>query len=200
MANHKPHEAPAPAKRTWATTPSRELIRQRYFPDVTLVNQEGKKVRLYDDLIKDKIVLINFMYSHCQGICLPVTANLVKVQQLLGPRVGRDIFMLSFSLKPQEDTPEALRNYAQVHGVGPGWSFLTGDPAVLENLRRRLGFTDPDPVKDAVTSNHTGMVRFGNEALQLWAAFPGTAQAQSIAKEVLWVDWPKGDPRAVGRG
>src|SRR6185369_10298161 len=128
----------------------------------------------------------------CKGVCLPVTANLVKVQELLAPRVGRDIFMCSFTLKPKEDTPEDLHAYARAHGVGPGWSFLTGDPAVLENLRRRLGFTDPDPVRDADTTNHTGMVRFGNEALQLWAAFPGMSQAQAIAKEILWVDWPKG--------
>jgi len=194
MANKTPEPA---AKKVWATTSPRELIRQRYFSDVRLTTHEGKSVRLYEDLIKDKIVVFNFMYSQCKGVCLPVTANLVKVQEFLAPRVGRDIFMYSFSLKPKEDTPQALAEYARLHGVGPGWTFLTGEPAVLENLRRRLGFTDPDPVRDADTTNHTGMVRFGNEALALWAAFPGMSQAQSIAKEILWVDWPKGSyPKA----
>jgi protein SCO1/2 len=199
MAKTSPPSPTGP--KVWASTPPRETIRQRYFPDVRLTTHEGKSVRLYEDLIKDKIVLINFMYTHCQGVCLPVTANLVKVQGYLGPRVGRDIFMYSLSLKPKEDTPEAMAQYARVHGVGPGWTFLTGDPAVLENLRRRLGFTDPDPVRDADTTNHTGMVRYGNEALQLWAAFPGMAQAQAIAKEILWVDWPNGKyPKANVKG
>src|SRR5215510_11779692 len=72
---------------------SRELIRQRYFPNLVLTTHEGKQVRFYDDLIKDKIVLINMMYAKCEGICTPVTMNLKKVQQLLGDRVGRDIFI-----------------------------------------------------------------------------------------------------------
>jgi protein SCO1/2 len=175
----------------WTTTPPRELIRQRYFPDMRLTTHEGKSVRLYEDLIKDKIVLINFMYARCQGICSPVTANLVKIQAMLAPRVGKDIFMYSFTLNPKEDTPEVLKAYAERHGVGPGWTFLTGAAADLELLRRRLGFTDPDPARDADRSNHTGMVRYGNEALQLWAAFPGMAKPEANAKSVLWVDWPK---------
>jgi len=185
--------------RRWADTSARELIRQRYFPDLSLVTQEGKRVRLYEDLIKDKIVILNFMYAHCRGVCIPVTANLVRVQKLLGDRVGQDIFMCSFSLKPEEDTPAALRDYARRHGVGPGWTFLTGDPADLELLRRRLGFADPDPARDADRSNHTGMVRYGNEPLHLWAAFPGMSRADAIAKEILWVDWPAQAPTA-GRG
>ena len=180
-------------RQAWGNTPAREMIRQRYFPNVRLTTHEGKSVRLYDDLIKDKIVLINFMYAHCQGVCIPVTANLRKVQKLLGPRVGRDIFMCSFTLKPTEDTPDVLRAYAQRHNIGPGWSFLTGYPDDLEMLRRRLGFTDPDPARDADKTNHTGMVRFGNEPLQLWAAFPGMSQKpEAIVQEILWVDWPHG--------
>jgi protein SCO1/2 len=181
----------SPTGKPWSVTSPRELIRQRYFPEMSLVTHEGKKVHLYEDLIKDKIVIMNFMYARCQGICSPVTGNLVKVQQFLGPRVGRDIFMYSFSLKPAEDTPQALQNYAQAHGVGPGWTFLTGNPADLELLRQRMGFTDPDPVRDADRTNHTGMVRYGNEALSLWAAFPGMSKAEAIAKSILWVDWPK---------
>src|SRR5262245_32629555 len=71
----------------------REKIRQRYLPSVPLFTHEGKKVVFYDDLVKGKIVTINFFYSHCEEICPLVTANLVKVQKLLGDRVGRDIFM-----------------------------------------------------------------------------------------------------------
>ncbi|HET7503458.1 MAG TPA: SCO family protein [Kofleriaceae bacterium] len=187
MAKDKPA---ATTHRRWSTVSPRELIRQRYFPDVPLVTHEGKKVRFYADLIKGRCVVMNFMYARCQGICSPITTNLLRVQAILHDRVGRDIFMYSFSLKPDEDTPEALGEYVKVRKVGPGWTFLTGKPDDLEHLRRSLGFTDPDPVRDADKTNHTGMVRYGNEALQLWAAFPGTSKAEAIAKSILWVAPP----------
>src|ERR1043166_3016565 len=113
------------------------------------------------------------MYAKCKGICVPTTANLVRVQQLLGTRVGADVFMYSITLEPAVDTPEDLARYAAANGVGPGWTFLTGAPADCELLRRRLGFTDPDPERDKDTTNHTGMVRYGNEPKHLWAACPG---------------------------
>ena len=176
-----------------ATVSAREVIRERYFPNVVLRTQENKKVRFYDDLIKNKIVTINFMYAHCEGVCPRTTSNLLKVQKLLGPRVGRDIFMYSITLKPEQDKPKVLKEYAEMHGVGPGWLFLTGRPEDIEFLRRKLGFTDPDPEQDADKSNHIGNVRYGNEALMLWAACPGLADPKWMAESISWVDWPKGE-------
>jgi len=185
-----------PSSKQWATVSPREAIRRHFFPDVTLTTHDGKKVRFYEDLLKNKCVTINFMYTQCQGICSPVTANLLKVQSILHDRVGRDIFMYSLSLKPDEDSPEALRAYMKSHKVGPGWTFLTGAPDDLESIRQHMGFTDPDPARDADKTNHTGMVRYGNEGLSLWAAFPGMSKADAIAKSILWVAWPqKGDPK-----
>jgi protein SCO1 len=170
---------------------SREKIRARYFPNVVLTTHEGKKVRFYDDLIKGKIVILNMMYAECEGVCPGITANLAKVQKMLGKRVGQDIFMYSITLKPEQDSPKALKEYAQMHGVKPGWTFLTGDPKDIEMLRRKLGFTNPDPKLDADSSQHIGMVRYGNEPFQQWAASPGLADASWIARSVLFVDWPK---------
>lgn len=174
-----------------APDPQREAIRARYFPDVVLHTHEGKKVRLYRDLIKDKIVMINFMYARCDGVCPGITANLVKVQRLLGDRVGRDIFMYSLSLKPEEDTPKVLKEYAQMHGVRPGWKLLTGHPQDVELLRRKLGARNLDPVLDADTSQHTGIIRYGNEPMRWWAACPGLSRPSWIVESVSWVDWPK---------
>jgi len=184
-----PIDKQAASARTWASTTARERIRDRYFPEVSLFTQDGSKVRLYEDLIKDKIVVINFFYATCNGICVPVTSNLVKVQKLLGDRVGRDIFMYSFTLKPKEDSPDVLRRYAERFSVTPGWQFLTGDSDALELVRRRMGFTDPDPRRDADKLNHTGMVRYGNEPLTLWAACPGMSAPESLVKSILAVDW-----------
>ena len=170
---------------------AREKIRRRYFPDVILTTHEGKKVRFYEDLIKDKAVVINMMYADCEGVCPGITANLVRVQKLLGDRVGRDIFFYSFTLKPEQDDPKALNSYVKMHGVGPGWLFLTGKPADIELLRRKLGFTNPDPKLDADTSQHIGNIRFGNEPRTHWAACPGLAKPTWIVEELSWVMRPQ---------
>jgi protein SCO1/2 len=170
---------------------SRERMRELHFPNVLLTTHEGKKVRFYDDLIRDKIVLFNFMYVKCDGVCPGITANLVRVQKLLGSRLGRDIFMHSFTLKPEEDTPAVLRSYAEAYKIGKGWSLLTGVPADIELLRRKLGFTDPDPGIDADKSSHIGNVRYGNEPLQRWGSCPGMSKPSWIAESISWVDGSK---------
>jgi protein SCO1/2 len=191
----------APSPRQWGTVSPREAIRRRYFPDVTLVTHEGKKVRLYEDLIKDKCVMINFMYARCEGICSPVTANLKRAQALLKDHIGRDMFMYSFTLKPQEDSPAVLKEYVKERKLGPGWTFVTGHPDDMELVRVRLGFNDSDPERDADKANHTGIVRYGNEALMLWAAFPGVQLPEAIVKSMLWVASPgKGEPAASRKG
>jgi len=177
----------------------RERIRRLYFPNVELRTQDDKPVRFYDDLVKDKDVTINFFFAKCEEICPLVTANLAKVQKLLGERVGRDLFMNSISLKPEEDTPAKLKAYAEMHGARPGWTFLTGAPADVELLRRSLGFTNPSAKVDKDLNQHIGNVRYGNEPLMLWAACPGQASAEWIVESVSWVIHPEAKP-AMSRG
>jgi protein SCO1/2 len=177
----------------------RERIRRLYFPNVALRTQDDKPVRFYDDLLKDKAVTINFFFARCEEICPLVTANLAKVQKLLGDRVGRDLFMYSISLKPEQDTPARLKAYAEMHGAGPGWTFLTGAPADVELLRRSLGFTNPSAKVDKDLNQHIGNVRYGNEPLMLWAACPGQASAEWIVESVSWVIHPEAKP-AMSRG
>ena len=174
-------QSPAPPKLS-----GRERIRRHHLPNVPLTTHTGQRVRFYDDLVKDKKVILNFVYVKCQGVCVPVTSNLVRVQKLLGDRVGRDIFMYSITLKPAEDGPNDLRRYSELHGVGPGWLFLTGAASDVDHLRRALGFTYDDPEEDADLSNHIGMVRYGVEPLTRWAACPGTANPAHIVRSILW--------------
>ena len=87
-----------------------------------------------------------------------------------------------------------LKAYADMHGVKPGWSLLTGDPADMELLRRKLGFVDPDPEIDRDKNEHIGNVRYGNEALQLWASCPGLASPKAIVSSIGFVDWPATKP------
>src|SRR5437870_9685093 len=165
--------------------------RAGYFPNAILRTHENKPVRFYDDLIKGKVVLINFMYTNGDGLCPRQTANLAAVQRALGDRVGRDIFMYSITLKPEEDTPKVLQQYAKSNGVKPGWLFLTGKPEDVENLRRKLGFVDPDPIVDRDKSQHIGVVRVGNDAIGSWTACPALSAPTQIARVIGWMDVPK---------
>jgi len=180
--------------------PSRERIRQRYFPNLVLTSQDGRKYKFYDDLVKDKIVIFNMFYAKCEGICSPITRNLVRLQQVLGDRVGKDIFMYSFTLKPKEDNPMALKHYAEMHKVKPGWLFLTGSADDMETLRRKLGFVDPDPQVDKDISNHIGVIKYGNEPLERWGGCPGMSPPDWIAETLSWVDFPKSSTRVNANG
>jgi protein SCO1 len=159
--------------------------RAGYFPNVTLYTHEGKAVKFYDDLICGKLVAINMMYAQCEGICPGMTQNLLRVQERLGDRVGRDVFMYSISLLPEQDTPERLKEYVEMHHIGPGWQFLTGARADIELIRYKLGFYDNDPEVDGDRSQHTGMVRIGNEALDRWSMAPALAEPETIAQAIL---------------
>ena len=174
---------------------ARARIAQQHFPNVTLFTHESKPVRFYDDLIKGKIVLINVMYAECQGVCPGITANLVKVQKLLGNRVGKEVFMYSMTLKPEHDSPRVLEEYRRMHAIGPGWTLLTGKPADIELLRQRLGFTTPNPSVDKDTSQHIGNVRYGNEPLMLWGACPGSSSPKFMLELISRVIHPEGTAR-----
>ncbi|HKU74244.1 MAG TPA: SCO family protein [Pyrinomonadaceae bacterium] len=179
---------------------SRERIRQRYFPNLVLTSHDGRKLKFYDDMVKDKIVIFNMFYAKCEGICSPITRNLVRLQQVLGDRVGKDIFMYSFTLKPKEDNVMAMKHYAEMHKVKPGWLFLTGSPDDMETLRQKLGFVDPDPQVDKDISNHIGVIKYGNEPLERWGGCPGMSPPDWIAETLSWVDFPKNSARVSANG
>jgi protein SCO1/2 len=170
---------------------ARSRIQQQHLPNIPLVTHEGKEVRFYDDLVKNKVVMLNFFYALCGDVCPAVTANLVEVQKMLGEQVGRDIFMYSFTLRPEADDVLAIQNYRDTFGAGPGWTFLTGKPDDIEKLRRGIGFTNPIPEQDNDTTQHIGNVRYGNEPLMLWAACPGMAKPSFIVESVTWALRPE---------
>lgn len=160
--------------------------RAAYFPNTIVETQHGEKLRFYDDVVKgNKIVVFNMMYTLCTNICPPGTANLMQVQKLLGERVGRDVFFYSLTLRPEVDTPQALLAYAKQFGLNPGWKLLTGKPAEMDAIRRKLGFYDRDPVVDADLSQHTGMLRIGNEAYDRWKMMPALLTPRQLANSIM---------------
>jgi protein SCO1/2 len=155
-----------------------------WFTNVPVVTHEGQTVRFYDDLMKDKIVLINFFFTDCDAICPLMTQNLSHVQDLLAPRFGQSIFMVSITLQPRRDTPQMIKHYAETYGAGPGWTFVTGEPDNIELLRHRLGFVDSDPVLDSDLEQHIGMVRVANEPMHRWTMTPALVAPEAIVRTV----------------
>src|SRR5262244_3192694 len=129
LATAVPHAAEAQGRR----------LGEGYFPNLPIVTQDGKTLRFYDDLLKGKIVVINFIYTSCQDICPIATARLAQVEEKLGDKVGRDFFFISMTVDPEHDTPERLNDYAKAFGAGPGWFFVTGAPADIRAINYTLG-------------------------------------------------------------
>jgi len=181
---------PAPSAETLSDQ-ARRRIQERNLPNIPLITHEGKQVLFYDDLVKNKVVSLNFFFAKCDEICPLVMANLAKVQNLLGSQVGRELFMYSFTLKPEEDTVEVIKHHHEMYGAKPGWTFLTAKPDDMEKLRRAIGFTYPDPAIDKDKTQHIGNIRYGNEPLMLWSACPGMAHAKWIAETLEWMVHPE---------
>jgi protein SCO1/2 len=168
-------------------TPRNRLA--EHFPNVLLRTQDNRDVRFYDDLVKGKVVLINFMFTTCTSLCPRSTANLVKVQEALGDHAGRDMFLVSISVDPDHDTPAVLKRYAEQYHTRPGWTFVTGKREDVDLIRRGLGVRDNDDL-----SQHTGMLIYGNEPFGQWASTPVMQSPATLAAIVLRVV----DPRANG--
>jgi protein SCO1 len=159
--------------------------RARYFPNSMVQTHTGKKLRFYDQVVQGKVVVFNMMYSVCTGICPGNTANLLQVQDALGSKLGKDVFMYSMTLQHEFDTPQALQDYVKRYAIKPGWTFLTGQPKEMELIRRKLGFFNDDPKIDSDLNNHTGMVRVGNESLDRWFMVPALSSPKLMAKAIL---------------
>jgi protein SCO1 len=163
---------------------ARKRIQELHLPNVPLITHDGEEVRFYDDLVKDKVVTLNFFFAECDEICPTVMGNLAEVQRILGEKVGRNVFMYSVTLRPEEDTVNVLKHRRKMFGAGPGWTFLTGKPDDVEKLRKGIGFTNPAPALDKDKTQHIGNVRYGNEPFMLWAACPGMAPPAFIAGSI----------------
>lgn len=135
-----------------------------YFPNITLTNQDGEKVKFFDDLLKDKIVAINFIYTTCPDSCPLETAQLVKVQNIMKDRIGKDVFIYSITIDPDVDTPEKLKEYKEKFGAK--WDFFTGDEQEIISIRRKLGLYIEELAEGS--NNHNVSMIVGNQKTGRW--------------------------------
>jgi protein SCO1 len=160
-----------------------DALRQ-HFPNVPLRTQDNQSVRFYDDVIKGKVVVIQFMYADCEKYCPMITPNLVRVQKELKQRGATQVSMISITVDPEHDTPQVLKAYAKQYGAAPGWKFLTGTKADVDLIRRQLGVYDPDQQKIA----HMNVLTIGKEPTGQWLAMEALGKPGNIVDTVLRLD------------
>jgi cytochrome oxidase Cu insertion factor (SCO1/SenC/PrrC family) len=145
-------------------------------PDIGLVDQDGRQVRFGDDLLKGKIVAVNFIFTTCKGICPPLGANFARLREQLGGLAGDGVELISVSVDPQTDTPQRLRAWRDGFGGGPGWTLLTGAKPDVDTLLKGMGVFAADK------SNHSPFILLGDGRTGKWTRVHGlTAPEQLIA-------------------
>jgi cytochrome oxidase Cu insertion factor (SCO1/SenC/PrrC family) len=170
----KTEPASAP-KATSRATENNDLASLR-IPDVPIYDQNGRRFSFYTDLVKGKTVAINFIFTTCTTICPPMTATFRRVQQQLGERAGRDVYLISVSVDPVTDVPERLHDFAAKFNAGPGWTFVTGSKADIDSLLQALGAAVPDK------NDHTPMILVGNDTTGYWTRAFGLSPPTTLVE------------------
>lgn len=145
-----------------------------FFGPVTLTDETGRPRAVFEDLVRDRVVVINFIFTACADICSLETARLKTVYDQLGVRMGKDIFFISISIDPETDSPPVLARYKKKFAIGAGWTFLTGPIDDVLTLRKKLGLLGESEQADMAgkngyrKSNHGLALVMGNQSTGQW--------------------------------
>ena len=150
-------------------------------PDIVVLDQDGKAVHFYSDLIKGKTVAINFIFTTCTTICPPLAATFARVQKEMGDKTGRDVHFISISVDPLTDTPERLKAWGAKFKAGFGWTFVTGDKQEIDKLLNALG------ASVARREDHSPSVIVGNDSKDIWTRTYGLAKTSQMVGLILSV-------------
>jgi YVTN family beta-propeller protein len=164
-----------PAEPTQAYASGRKMM----IPDVEVLDQDGNALHFYRDLIKDKTVAINFIFTNCTTICPPLAATFARVQKDMGDKVGKDVHFISISVDPMTDTPERLKAWGAKFKAGAGWTFVTGEKQEMDKLLNALG------AAVSKREDHTPAMIIGNDAKGVWTRTYGLAKTGQIVGLIL---------------
>jgi protein SCO1 len=161
-----------------AQAPAGERAADLRIPDVALLDQDGRPVHFYRDLVAGRVVAIDFVFTSCTTICPVLGANFGQLRRLLGDRAGRDIRLISVSIDPARDTPARLRAWARRFGAGPGWTLVAGERDEVIRLLKALGLYTPD------VTTHTPLVLVGDDARGEWTRTSGLVAPAALLEVI----------------
>ena len=165
---------------TPVTPSSAEEARARaYFTDLPVQDQDGRSLRFYSDVLKGRLVLINFVFTNCDSACPLATQKMKSVAEQLGGRLGESLFFISISVDPTRDTPAAMHQFAKAQGaLLPGWLWLTGREENVLAIVKRLGQYSED------VSGHSTLMLAGNVPRAHWSKVAPMATVPQIATKL----------------
>ena len=169
-------DAGAPASNAPSAGSAAGQMPKMNIPDTELLDQDGRKIHFYTDLVRGKTVAINFIFTTCTTICPPLGATFARVQKELGDKVGRDVRFISISVDPATDTPERLKAWGAKFRAGDGWTFVTGNKPQVDELLRALG------ASSARREDHSPTALIGNDARGIWTRTYGLAKPSQLVQ------------------
>lgn len=167
-----------------------EAVAKMTIPDIEVLDQNGHPLHFYRDLVKRKVVAINFIFTTCTTICPPMAATFSRIQTLMGRKIGGKAYLISISVDPVTDTPERLKAWSAKFGARPGWTLVTGDKTKIDTLLSDLGGLT------AGKWDHSPTVLIGNDATNEWTRAYGLAPA---ARLVSLIEGMMKEPPAEGK-
>ena len=183
------------AQQAKLTPAEREAKAREYFTDTKLKTQADRTVRFYSDALKGKVVLMNFVFTQCGDACPLITAKLVQAKNELGEAFGQEVRFVSISIDPQHDRPQDLAKFAKkFDAVHPEWLFLTGEPANVEVVTKKLGAWTDD------VESHSTAIIIGSPRQGKWKKVRPDAPAKAIAMELRQLVDGEIEARKLARG
>jgi cytochrome oxidase Cu insertion factor (SCO1/SenC/PrrC family) len=160
-------------------TPTSEEKGREWFTDTVLVTQDGKRVRFYSDVLKDRVVVISFLFTRCTTACPMIAAKLNQIREKLGDRFGREVRFISITVDPEHDTPQRLKEFAHQHRAAhEAWTFLTGNKKDVDQVIARLG----QYVENI--DGHSTVLIAGNEKQRHWTKIRPDVPPSAVAEKV----------------
>lgn len=157
-----------------------------YFANLHLVDQDGRRVDLYRDVMQGHTVVIDTFFATCTGSCPMMTNTLARLQTRFADRLGRDLRLVSITVDPANDSPAKLREYARHVQAKAGWLFLTGTKDEVHAALAKLGQSVE------TRESHTNVMLVGNDATGLWKKVFGLAKPEEVGDVVETVLDDKG--------
>jgi cytochrome oxidase Cu insertion factor (SCO1/SenC/PrrC family) len=160
-----------------AAEADRDEAARKYFTDRVLIDQDGNRLRFYSDVLKDRVVLINVIYTNCRDACPLITQLLIQTRGKLVDAVKDDVWFVSLSTDPERDTPEALKKFVRGQGVDESrWLFLTGTAENIDHILRKIRRHSPN-----IEAHSTQMLAGTTRERHEWIPLPPGIQPDAIA-------------------
>lgn len=145
-------------------------------PSFSFIDQDGNNITDRD--VEGKIVVADFFFTRCSGICPKMTTNMSKVA---GAFKEEDITILSHSVTPGYDSVPLLKKYATTKSItNSNWHLLTGDKEAIYSIARKGYFADERTGynKDTTEFLHTENFILVDKHKRIRGAYNGTIELE----------------------